>query len=142
VSGKTIPLAPVHQPVPFGTRQEVPLNRPIPKPTSGGSYLLAESVLTIDQAAKKNGTVSGVVHQWRRRGLRGGILLECYLRGPRWITSEEALIRFFDRVNAAARGEPIASGDPGSPTISVARTSAQRKAASEQAARECQALGV
>jgi hypothetical protein len=112
-----------------------------PSTAHGGSYLLAESVLTIEQAARKANTSTGVVHRWRLTGLRGGIRLECYLRGARWITSDEALIRFFDRLNAAAHGERGDSGNPDLPSASIARTAAQRKNASERAAQECQALG-
>lgn len=46
------------------------------------------------------------VHRWRMRGIRG-IRLESVLVGGSRFTSEEALVRFFDKTTKAADGEQL-----------------------------------
>ena len=99
------------------------------------SDLLAETVLTLAEAAKQADTSVSVVYRWINDGLRGGIKLEACLRGSRWVTSAEALGRFYNRLTAARHGEPVDSTTP------HARTAAQRRRDSERAARECAELG-
>lgn len=105
----------------------------------GGSYLLAETVRTLDEIAQRNDQHISAVYRWARQGLCGGrARLETYLRGSRWITSEEALIRFFDRVNAIRRGEPVDSGDSPAP---LRRSAVARRKAAEAADKLAEALG-
>ena len=68
--------------------------------------------------------------RWSQVGLRG-VKLETVLCGGRRCTTAEAVVRFFERVTAAANGEPV-------PT----RTSRQRQAALRAAEKELQAAGI
>lgn len=105
------------------------------RPPVGGSYLLSESVIDLAEAARRSETHVSVVYRWLHQGLRGGIRLEGCLRGSRWVTSAEALNRFFDRLTAARRGESIGAEAP------PARTEARRRLDSEEAGKLCEQLG-
>lgn len=100
------------------------------------SDLLAEDTLTIAEAARKAKTHPSRVYSWIKIGLCDGVRLEACLCGSKWLTSEQALSRFFDRLTAARLGRPTEIEG------SLPRTEAQRRRDSEAAARECAELGL
>src|SRR5262245_47781019 len=104
----------------------------------GGSYLLDETVITLAEAARRADTHVSVVYRWIHGGLRGGIKLEACLRGSRWVTSAEGLNRFFDRLTAARRGEPVDAGGVSPPR---ARTTSERRKSVAAADKLAEALG-
>jgi hypothetical protein len=69
------------------------------------------------------------MYRWAQRGLRG-VRLETLQCGGTKVTSLEALQRFFERLGAVANGE-----------TPPARTSSQRKRATEKADSELAAAG-
>lgn len=71
--------------------------------------LRREKVMTLPQAAssiKPNPKHVSTLHRWRQKGVRG-IRLETFKSGGQRCTTEEALERFYERVTAAADGEPV-----------------------------------
>ena len=76
--------------------------------------LLDETVVPLNEAAK---TLPGrphasTVHRWRSVGVRGGIRLEALLVGGKWMTSVEAIRRFFLAATAAANHQQEKYNDP------------------------------
>ncbi len=72
--------------------------------------LLTEECLSFVDAAKRVPLINGkqvhstTVWRWARRGVRG-VKLECRLLGGRFITSVEALDRFFENQARAVFGD-------------------------------------
>ncbi len=66
-----------------------------------------EELLSFAQATKEVPTrpAIGTVNRWGDKGVRG-VRLETILIGGLRYTSKEALRRFFERITAAADGEP------------------------------------
>ena len=97
--------------------------------------ILSEKLISLVEAAKRlppgrNGKPTHVstILRWILHGIRG-VKLEAVRCGGRWVTSEEALARFMQRLT------PDLQNDAPAP-----RTPAQRQRASEVAGRELDAL--
>jgi predicted DNA-binding transcriptional regulator AlpA len=105
----------------------------------GAAYLLDERFLSIDEVSKRYKIHRSAIYRWFHDGLcNGRVKLEVCPVGHRWFTSEEALIRFHDRVAAIRLGQP--SGPDTQPIRR--RTATQRAKDSAAAARACEQLGV
>lgn len=94
--------------------------------------LTRETLLTINQAARRVPSNPGVSTLWRwvSKGARG-VTLESVLIGGKRYTSAEALDRFFAATTAAANGE-----------AAPVRTTRQRAKAIEAAERELAEAGI
>lgn len=96
-----------------------------------------ENLMTLSEAARsvpgrsgKRGVSASSVWRWYKRGIRE-VKLETVLIGATRRTSSEALARFFQRVTAAADGEPA-----------PVRTPAARERAIRKAERELAEAGI
>ena len=92
----------------------------------------SEDVVTLTEAARLLPRRPNVatLWRWRKAGIRG-VRLETMMYGGRRVTSREALDRFFERVTAAADGEPVPAVTP-----------RQRQRQIERAERRAEELGV
>lgn len=97
-----------------------------------------EEVVTLSQATeyvpargRANKVHVSTIYRWALRGI-GGVRLETVMVGGTRCTSVEALLRFFDRLTAAADGTSTSSP----------ATSRHRKAQVRAAERELEAAGI
>lgn len=76
----------------------------------------SEQLLTLPEAARAVPPVGGkrphtsTLFRWTRKGVRGGVKLECVRIGRKLCTSREALDRFFHAVTEAPAPEPNEQG--------------------------------
>jgi hypothetical protein len=107
------------------------------------SHLLAETLLTLYEAARRlppsrrGRPVSfSCVLRWIRDGIPGPdgrrVKLEGVRVGARWLTSEEALARWAERLTPRLDAEPAP----------LPRTPTQRRRASEKAAKQLERIGI
>jgi len=66
--------------------------------------LFREKPVPFRAVAKREGIHVATVYRWFNVGLNG-VHLEAYKRGSGYVTSEEALERFWTRLTEAARGD-------------------------------------
>jgi hypothetical protein len=98
--------------------------------------ILSETVRRIEEVAKSRGTHFSTIYRWLLRGIPGPdgkrIRLEGCRLGSKWVTSDEAVIRFSAALTPNVNGEPA----------QAPRSASKRQRASERAGKQLEGMGI